>query len=149
MVLCAPCPKTGSLIISSENLTSPTYLGTYQLAALTVMSSECPRTGHHLSPPIPTTRKEQMTQHSSQSSLFRNLSTCMQENLSAGISLAPNCNPLYNSSTMPHQPSPRNSSPLARIIICHMVRSCIMIHLCSSTSGRCLIRVYEEVRCKS
>jgi hypothetical protein len=34
---------------------------------------------------------------------------------------APNRNPLYNPSTMPHQPSPHNSSPLARIIIRHMV----------------------------
>jgi hypothetical protein len=51
----------------------------------------------------------------------------LQESLSAGISLqeslspAPNCNPLYNPSTTPHQPSPRNSSPLARIITHHMV----------------------------
>jgi hypothetical protein len=34
---------------------------------------------------------------------------------------APNRNPLYILSTMPHQPSPHNSSPLARIITRHMV----------------------------
>lgn len=68
-------------------------------------------------------------------------------NLSAGISLAPNCNPLYNPSTTPHQPSPLNSSLLSRIIIRHMVRSCIMVHLHSSPSG--CIRVYEHFRCKS
>jgi hypothetical protein len=92
-------------------------------------------------------KKRATTQCSSQSSLFRNLSTCMQENLSAGISLAPNCNPLYNPSTTPHQPSPLNSSLLSRIIIRHMVRSCIMVHLHSSPSG--CIRVYEHFRCKS
>jgi hypothetical protein len=48
---------------------------------------------------------------------------------------APNRNPLYNPSTMPHQPSPRNSSPLARIITRHMVQSCIMVHLRSSHDG--------------
>ena len=73
---------------------------------------------------------------------------CRKKTLSSLLS-APNRNPLYNPSTTPHQPSPLNSSLLSRIIIRHMVRSCIMIHLCSSTSGRCLIRVYEEVRCKS
>ena len=76
-------------------------------------------------------QKRATTQRSSQSSLFRNLSTCKQESL-----LAPNRNPLYNPSTTPHQPSPRNSSPLARIITRHMVRSCIMVHLRSSPSGR-------------
>jgi hypothetical protein len=38
---------------------------------------------------------------------------------------------------------------LARIITCHMVWSCIMVHLHSSPSGCGLIRVFEEVRCKS
>jgi hypothetical protein len=65
------------------------------------------------------------------------------------ISLAPNCNPLYNPSTTPHQPSPHNSSLLARITTCHMVQSCIMVYLRSSPSGHGLIRVYKEVRCKS
>lgn len=73
-----------------------------------------------------------------------------EKNLSSrNLSLAPNHNPLYNPTTTPHQPSPRNSSPLARIITCHMVRFCIMVHLCSSPSGYGLIRVYKEVRCKS
>jgi hypothetical protein len=48
---------------------------------------------------------------------------------------APNSNPLYNPSTTPHQLSSRNSSPLARIITRHMVRSCIMVHLRSSPNG--------------
>ena len=84
-------------------------------------------------------QKGRMTQCSSQSSLFRNLSTsCM--NLSLGIVScvcisAPNCNPLYILSTTPHQPSPHNSSPLARIITHHMVWSCIMVHLRSSHDG--------------
>jgi hypothetical protein len=67
----------------------------------------------------------------------------MHESLSRNQSLqekttqpAPNCNPLYNFSTMPHQPSPHNSSPLARIITRHMVRSCIMANLRSSHDGR-------------
>jgi hypothetical protein len=50
----------------------------------------------------------------------------------------PNHNPLYILSTTPHQPSPRNSSPLARIITHHTVRSCIMVHLHSSPSGHLL-----------
>jgi hypothetical protein len=72
-------------------------------------------------------QKGMATLHSSQSSLFRDLSiSCM--NLSPEIYLfrkkqqpAPNRNPLYIVSTTPHQPSPRNSSPLAKIITCHMV----------------------------
>ena len=46
----------------------------------------------------------------------RNLSP--EINLSSNLSFpsAPNCNPLYNPSTTPHQPSPCNYSPLARII---------------------------------
>jgi hypothetical protein len=51
------------------------------------------------------------------------------------IPLAPNHNPLYDPSIMPHQPSPHNSSPLARIITHHMIRSCIMVHLRSSHNG--------------
>jgi hypothetical protein len=58
----------------------------------------------------------------------------LQESLS--FSHALNHNPLYNPSTTPHQPSPRNSSPLARIITHHMVRSCIMVHLRSSHDER-------------
>jgi hypothetical protein len=56
--------------------------------------------------------------------------------MQAGISLAPIHNPLYNPSNMPHQPIPCNLSPLARIITGHMVRSCIMLHLCSSHDER-------------
>jgi hypothetical protein len=69
---------------------------------------------------------------------------CRKKNLSS-----PNSNPLYNPSTTPHQPSPRNSSLLTRIITLPMVPSCIMVHLRSSPTGPGLIRVYEEVRCKS
>jgi hypothetical protein len=92
--------------------------------------------------PVPTSRKERQHYILLKSSLFRNLSTsCM--NLSPEINLSrkkqqqptPNHNPLYILSTTPHQPSPRNSSPLARIITCHMVRSCIMVHLHSSHDG--------------
>jgi hypothetical protein len=54
----------------------------------------------------------------------------LQESLS--FSPALNRNPLYNPSTMPYQPTPRNSSPLARIIACHMVQFCITVHLRSS-----------------
>ena len=45
-------------------------------------------------------------------------------------------NPLYILSTMPHQPSPSNSSSLARIITLHMVWSCIMVYLRSSHDVR-------------
>ena len=108
---------------SGQPLRDPQWLlmilGTYQLAALTAMSSER-REGSPYGPPLVASVSDQQkratTQRSSQSSLFRNLSTCKQESL-----LAPNRNPLYNPSTTPHQPSPRNSSPLARIITRHMV----------------------------
>ena len=62
----------------------------------------------------------------------------LQKSISLGINNnqpALNCNPLYNLSTMLHQPSPCNSSPLARIITRHMVWSCIMVHLHSSHDG--------------
>jgi hypothetical protein len=45
---------------------------------------------------------------------------------------------------MPHQPSPRNSSPLVRIITRHMVQSCIMVHLHSSQDGCGLFSGVEE-----
>jgi hypothetical protein len=56
-------------------------------------------------------QKRATTQHSSQSSLLRNFSTCKQESSSP----APNRNPLYNPSTMFHQPSLHNLSSLSFI----------------------------------
>jgi hypothetical protein len=100
-------------------------------------------------------QKRATTLCSSQSSLFRILSTsCMK--LSPEINLSrkkqqptPNRNPLHILSTTPNQPNPHNSSPLARIITCHIVRGLILHHGAPVQFSRCTyFQVYEEVRCK-
>jgi hypothetical protein len=107
----------------------------------TILSNICKEVSY-VSPPIPTSRKEWQHyillkavylgtfQYHAWISPQKSISPGKNNNQPA-----PNCNPLYILSTMPHQPSPRNNSPLARIIICHMVRSCIMVHLQSSHDG--------------
>jgi hypothetical protein len=98
-----------------------------------------PITGHVAS--VSNQQKRVTTQRSSQSSLFRNLSTCKQESL-----LAPNRNPLYNPSTTPHQPSPCNLSSLAFIKWPDLASWCACAAL---TMDVAYFQVYEEVRCKS
>ena len=103
-------------------------------------SNNCTSALYALSPLIPTSRKKRRHSVLLKAVYSGNFQHAYM-NLSLGIVScvylsAHNCNPLYNPSTTPHQPSPHNSSPLARIITCHMVQSCIMVHLCSSHYGR-------------
>jgi hypothetical protein len=69
------------------------------------------------------------------------LSTCKEES-----PFAPNCNPLYNPSTMPRQPSHRNLSSLAFVKWPDLASWCSCAALMMDVS---YFQVYEEVRCKS
>ena len=84
-------------------------------------------------------QKRATTQRSSQSSLFRNLSTCKQESLSVL-----DHNPLYIPSNMPHQPSPSNLTSLAFVKWPDLASWCACAAL---TMDVAYFRVYEEVRC--
>ena len=89
----------------------------------------------------PTSRKERW-----HSVLLKAVYSGTFQHASRNLSLAPNRNPLYNPSTMPHQPSPCNLSSLAFFKWPDLASWCTCTAL---TMDVAYFRVYEEVRCKS
>jgi hypothetical protein len=153
------CPQTGEPYrLNPRTWIVPLIWEPYQLAALTAMSSECPPYGPPFVASNSNQQKRSTTLCSSQSSLFRNLSTsCM--NLSPEINLCSKKTTTTNPppiaipyiSSQPHSISP------VHITAVHWPESSLLIwsnlaSWCTSavlTMDVAYFQVYQEVRCMS